>query len=537
MNMKHLLTLASLLMLLCFEPIFAQSLSKQELIALNEKLKNMVLLGNFRHGRAFAVQNRISHGQAYRKQELKYGFINTKGDFVIPCDTNNLLPLPIYDSYPYPEFNAGIFIMQRETNEPYMIRRKGGFSTQMETIIDTAGHTLEELWMKKYIREEDDILYIDQCTDRNKWIYEIYKNGKKFGEWNNIHILHGSVLVSMTITDSANYFGMKNSYNITNITTNKTYDHGLQYLIPLQQNDGSFLFCVGKENKIGIIDENFKEVVPFVFDTRNEPDETGNNPPNPLYFQNGIVLENDGWIKIKDTTGKMILPFDCDRVYVGTKYIFTQRENHMRHRYDDSDAFCEVYDKKGNQVTELPFGKNYFRMKKDFWQLENKQGKVLINKEIDCISDFLWDEYCIANKGDYYFLLNSNGEIVVDSLRKKYRDRDLLMKIYDKKSVKNIGIKGLPIVDAHSIWPSSLSPNNKNIAPNMKFKIWSTTGKYEYLDNPNIKQGPYMLIDPNGKNLTPMGCDWIGQFSDGLILVKIKGRYYYLNEKGEGLPE
>lgn len=71
----------------------------------------------------------------------------------------------------------------------------------------------------------------------------------------------------------------------------------------------------------------------------------------------------------------------------------------------------------------------------------------------------------------------------------------------------------------------------------MKFKIWSTTGKYEYLDNPNIKQGPYMLIDPNGKNLTPMGCDWIGQFSDGLILVKIKGRYYYLNEKGEGLPE
>lgn len=177
--MKHLLTLASLLMLLCFEPIFAQSLSKQELIALNEKLKNMVLLGNFRHGRAFAVQNRISHGQAYRKQELKYGFINTKGDFVIPCDTNNLLPLPIYDSYPYPEFNAGIFIMQRETNEPYMIRRKGGFSTQMETIIDTAGHTLEELWMKKYIREEDDILYIDQCTDRNKWIYEIYKKRKE----------------------------------------------------------------------------------------------------------------------------------------------------------------------------------------------------------------------------------------------------------------------------------------------------------------------------------------------------------------------
>ena len=111
--MKHLLTLASLLMLLCFEPIFAQSLSKQELIALNEKLKNMVLLGNFRHGRAFAVQNRISHGQAYRKQELKYGFINTKGDFVfaaIPLVGWHIAMRKAYDIHEFFEHGTAALI-------------------------------------------------------------------------------------------------------------------------------------------------------------------------------------------------------------------------------------------------------------------------------------------------------------------------------------------------------------------------------------------------------------------------------------------
>lgn len=172
-------------------------------------------------------------------------------------------------------------------------------------------------------------------------------------------------------------------------------------------------------------------------------------------------------------------------------------------------------------------------MKNGFWQFEDKDGNKLFPYKIDCMSELLWDEYCIVNRDDYYWLLNSNGDIVVDSLSGVYRDRDVLMRIYDKNNVKNAGIKGRSVVEAHSDWSF---PDNNDKTLNLKYKIRSANGKYKLYD-PDEKQGPYMLLDPEGNNLTPMGCDWIGHFSEGLILVKYKGRYYYLNEKGEGLPK
>lgn len=494
--MKYLLSALIALMFLSVEYNYAQSLSKKEVIALNEKIKDIDYLGNFSCDRAFAIQNG------------KYGFIDKKGKFVIPC----VNPLTENISLHYSQFEDGVFIGEN-------------------TIIDKSGRVIENIDRKSNfqywgIDNERGSVYVIQ-NDKHM----IFKDGKKFGEYSNPHELCGAVLISRIRTDAVNYFGSSDKCYLTNILSKQPSVYEVQFVIPIKQKNGSYWFCAGKNNKVGIIDENFKEVVPFVFDARTEVVDCGYYVPNLLTVQNGIVLENNGNYLVKDFNDKMILPFECGRVNVGSKYIYAQKSN--INLKDDHDGFCEVFDKKGNAIKELSFGKNYLRMKNGFWQFEDKDGNKLFPYKIDCMSELLWDEYCIVNRDDYYWLLNSNGDIVVDSLSGVYRDRDVLMRIYDKNNVKNAGIKGRSVVEAHS---DLVFPENNDRTLNLKYKIRSANGKYKLYD-PDEKQGPYMLLDPDGNNLTPMGCDWIGHFSEGLILVKYKGRYYYLNEKGEGLPK
>ncbi|MEE0085149.1 MAG: WG repeat-containing protein [Paludibacteraceae bacterium] len=496
--MRYIFNVFAMLMTLCAEMIFAQTLTKDEVLALNKRINDIDYLGDFSCDRAIAVQNG------------KYGFIDKKGRFVISCTNPNTA------SYPFPIFESGVFIGKN-------------------SIINDKGRVLETLSDFSFFANENEFggpRYIQKSNND----FEIYKDGRKFGSYNTPHFLYGNILVSVVRTTEINYFGNNNRFYLSNIASKSTTEYEAQYVQPFRQKNGSYLFCIGKNNKMGIIDDNLKEVVPFIFDARCQDDDLGLVNPNIIMYSNGFVLEQvncEKSYKVKDLSGKQVLQDFYEYINVGSKYIYAQRKrNTLSAALTSVDGFCEVFDKKGNSINELSFGKNYLRMKNGFWQFEDKEGKKLFPYKIDCMSEPLWDEYCIVNRGDNYWLLNSNGDIVVDSLSGVYRDRDVLMTIYDKKNVKNAGIKGISIVDAHS---DLVFPANNDRLLNLRYKIRSVDGKYK-LYNPDEKQGPYMLLDPDGNNLTPMGCDWIGRFSEGLILVKIKGRLYYINEKGEGLP-
>lgn len=496
--MKYILFLISELILVCLRPCFAQSLSKEDVIALNKKIKDVNFLGDFSCDRALAVQ------------KGKYGFIDKKGKFVIPCAN----PLTPQICYPYPKFECGIYVGDN-------------------SIFNDKGRVLESLSDFNSFTNEGSYngpIYIQQ-----KEAFYIYKDGKKFGSYKNIHLLYGNILVSVVPQNGINYFGNNNKFYLSNIGSKNISEIEAQYVLPLKQNNGSYLFCIGRNNKLGIIDENFKEVVPFIFDSKCQNE--GLVYPNKINLINEFVLEEKDCFdlyQVKDLSGKLILPDLYECINVGSRYIYAQAQRNTISAIKKVDGFCQVFDKKGNSIEEVSFGKNYFRMKNGFWQFEDKEGNKIFPSKIDCFSELLWDDYCIVNKGNNYFLINSNGEIVVDGLKGVYRDRDVLLKIYDKKTVKNAGLEGLSIADAHSYLSF---PANSDRLLNLKYKIRSLDGKYDKIFDPSKKQGPYILIGPDGTNLSSMEFDWIGHFSEGLILVKLKDRYYYLNEKGEGLPD
>ena len=269
---------------------FAQSLSKEEVITLNNKLDGLSSLGEFRCGRALAVK------------KDKYGFIDKKGKFIIPCN----FPLTAQIAYPFPVFQDGIFI-----GEDFVINDKGRV---LEKLTDFSSFVNDNQW--------NSPLYI---THNGK--FDIYKGGKKTGSYNNLHLLYGSILVSVVPTNDVNYFGNNNKFYLTNVASKNNVEYESQFVSPILQKDGSYLLCIGKNNKVGIIDENFNEVVPFIFDTRYQDDAFVYH--NMIYYSNGFVLEQlncEQIYKLKDLSGNEILPFFYESVNIGSKYIYAQKK-------------------------------------------------------------------------------------------------------------------------------------------------------------------------------------------------------------------
>ncbi|HOU68962.1 MAG TPA: WG repeat-containing protein [Paludibacteraceae bacterium] len=482
--MRYIILITSFLFSFFFAQ--AQTLTKKELSTLNEKMKDYEICGDFSCGKA-AVKNK----------DGLCGYIDKKGELVVPCT------LPVKSLF---------------------------------------GSTYDYIDYKKNM----------DCSSEKTFSSKKYQYG------------------SMLVEESPSSIQEKNNsvyrkFSFHNIQAAKSDTVSYFWYSYKKQPDGSFHFCVSKDDSLmGIIDESFNVVAPFVFKKTLFDSLLS---MNVIAYQNGVVLEkstadyNQLKVQVKDMNGKKLLPHMYTSVCVNDHYIFAQRNTFYVKHHGKVDGFVEVYDRDGTRLYEYPFGENFWRNKQGKWWLENAKGERLLSTGFDCFSDLMWNDFCIVNHNIQYSLIRSDGKIIIPELKGIYRNSEILLKCYDPQTVQYAGMEEKSIIDSYkdeneedafsrvnSFWSNSEYFQEKEIPQDMNVGDMILNAQYRIVNNldayhnykianPFYDYGLYYLLDKEGKNLTPRGCDWIGRFSEGLILVRYQGRFYYLNEKGEGLPD
>jgi hypothetical protein len=298
---------------------------------------------------------------------IKYGFIDKKGNQVIPC---------IYDSVN--NFDGGIARVQQ--NEEWFFIDKKGNSIFKNRDIETSSEP-------SLLKEKKNNLYglidlngnqildfkYDKIDDFSKGFAKVKKNNK-IGYINKkgIEIIackydygYGFVngFVNVTLDDKKMILT-----DIGEVISNSEYD---------EVNDFNEGLCkVGLENKYGFIDQKGKMIVPLIYDKASN---YSNGYSCVAYEGKKLFIDKFGKNSLK-TNYDDILPFSdgLARVTQKHKYGFIDVNGIevIKCIYDDAYSFS-------NGVAEVKF--------KEKKQLIDKTGNVLFNEDFDFIGSFQED--------------------------------------------------------------------------------------------------------------------------------------------------
>lgn len=317
------------------------------------------------------------------KQNEKWGFVNARGDLIIPC---------IYDGVETNDFSP-YFI-----NGVVPVQRKNKWGA-----IDSAG--------KIIVPFEYDKIY----SFRNYGMCTAIKNGKSG------FINHKGEIILPLIYDEVWLI----RYGFGKIALNgKTgyVDSTGKIIIECKYEDGynpnEGLFAIKKEGKWGFIDYREKQIIPCLYEKVNRFYEglasvtlngkTGFiNEKNEIvipfeydegfyFFQNGFagVLKNKKWGYI-NKLGKIIAPCEYK------EYGWGNFEFETFVLKNDSNRYA-LFDSAGKKITDFefedisPYGKNKFVVKKN-----GKYG--VINNKGKIVMPFDYEDLILIPETNYYF--------------------------------------------------------------------------------------------------------------------------------------
>ena len=295
-----------------------------------------------------------------------------------------------------------------------------------------------------------------------------------------------------------------------------------------ERSDGKY-FAAVKNWKWGIIDRKGSVLVPFIFDG---DDDYGSKKDLETRFWNGVLTFVYGNVKGKG--------YVCDGK--GNK-VCGMEKNQIAHLWQDCNVIVgkgnrgiisqvdSIYDNKGRVTNMLNVNKNlmwHFNAGK--WTLKNRKGKKIAGPfdNYKFIGQVQEENVFIVGNGDKWGMIDKTGKVLIP---------------IEKISVDFIKSGNVEVQDNGDYY-QIYSRTGKRLSEE-KLTVWSTKELYfSYGGAPeavwfeNIEGKWGLCRQKDMKVLVPFVCEKTGtELKFGMATAFYKGRWYYINELGEGLPD
>ncbi len=339
--------------------------------------------------------------------------------------------------------------------------------------------------------------------------------------------------------DVCSFDQVTHNYNTAKLLVEKNFKYYMK-------NRDLGISVVRKGDKWGAVDKSGKIVIPLV-----------NERPSAVY-----KCEDGRWIyggSVFDQNGNLIFKQNDYQTSTTVEFgtILTEK---MEQKENSYSLIFGLYDSKGNKTDYVQVSKNKrWHLMGNKWTLEDNKGKIIsgpyedVEFKHDCpAKDFSpW----IGDKADEFFK-------VVDTEKARIIQNGKFKIVHTGKAglIDKNGKFILPMkysdcnVDHNALECSNLEDSIRHIAfydfkgkeiqPMILHKRlavenfgWHYEGTDCTLDAYQVNDKWGLLDMETKKIVVPFCLDDVLAFMHGVGVVKYKGRLYYINEKGEGLPK
>lgn len=345
--------------------------------------------------------------------------------------------------------------------------------------------------------------------NHNIWVY--YENDSKWHMIDN----HGK--------DVCSFDQVTHNYNTTMSLVEKNF-------IYYMKNRELGISIVRNGNKWGAVDKSGKIIIPFV-----------NDNPSSLY-----KCEDGRWIygeSVFDQNGKLIFKQNDFQTSTTIEYgiIMTEKFEQKGNTYSLNFG---LYDTKGIKTNFIQISENVrWHLIGNEWALEDNKGRIIsgpyedVEFKHDCPAKDIAPWYG-KKAGDFFKVVEDNKAGMIDVNGKFV----LPMKFSTCQVSGNVFEAN--IIDGPIRYSGFFDFTGKMIRPlelHKRFAYedfgWHYEGTDCTLDAYQVN-GKWGLLDmETKKTIVPFCLDDVLAFMHGVGVVKYKGRLYYINEKGEGLPD
>ncbi|MCQ2200379.1 MAG: WG repeat-containing protein, partial [Paludibacteraceae bacterium] len=324
--------------------------------------------------------------------------------------------------------------------------------------------------------------------------------------------------------------------------------------------DGFDGYIMCKDGKYGVIDNNGVTVFPFVFNDHF------------IAYGHGFFLHHNVFIIVEEEIyGYASYPISIDvyrngellhrgvsfseKMVSGHNFLFIEgvpkyQDNMYKQELgiDLPSSVFETFmiDEGGNRISRTQYGNNFLNYdeKENLWTLEDNEGRPVLDMKFS-IFEYLGNNiYSISDQGQYnLWFLNEKGDTInVESLQinaTEYLKRGALsfddLKVKKYKSLYNDGYYNELLSKEDNLLNISCS---KSFHKKGRRTIFREVPESNLMKRVEVeyKKDAYGLYSSDGKLILPENFDEIGYFSEGLLLVKFNGRWFFTNSKGEVLP-
>ncbi len=480
------------------------SLSKEQTETLNDKIKDYATVSHFYENRALV------------SKDGKSGFINKAGEVVIPLQFDNVSS----GSY----FRNGLCIDQSFGAIDSLGNRvvPEGKVTRIARFPERRQRQFDINQFPQYVPL--DVVEIE--TAPNQKVTYCFERGKLLftmdNDWPVVHEITGKVL-SKTKKGKKIYFGEAELQN-----------QGFQVLLPQIPRGGCLV--LGKGGKYQLVDTDFNEV--FTSD-------------KILDYVDGTVVYVDSR-SVATEVGEQTFPFTTslykdkklllDKLYLDYKkfgnYLFFDgqdvNEDFKQLIGEDTPesakkkVLCSL---DGKIVDAIPLGKNrlklYVNGEESNWKFEDANGKAIIEEPVLPIGGAWFGKKCVALEtmsttieGKHVCVDVATGDTV------HVPEYSYVFNFIENGIVK---FSDLQKYDVHEFNSSSLGDYNVQLS--QKDNELNTM----FLRKMNNSDNLIHLKSVESAKFLEQGFQVVTYFSDELLKVKYNNRWYFLNDKGEGI--
>ncbi|MBP5456481.1 MAG: WG repeat-containing protein [Paludibacteraceae bacterium] len=494
----------------------AASLTKKQTEELNNKIKDYDYVGEFSENRALVTKDN------------KSGFINKSGEVVIPLQFENLKKHGKFRNGLWCDESVGVIdsMGNRVVPEGKVIR-----IDRLPSCYEPTERINECSYFKPV-----DIIQLE--TEPGKKVTYCFEYGKLLftmdNDWPVVNVLTGDVL-SITKKGKKEYMGEE-----------QMKKQGFQAIHHRSRISREVRECLvlKKEGKYGVVDMNFNVVCPFIIESTNIIDD----------YIDGTVLFKECFVD-ESELGQQVFTLTTT-IYRNKKILVDKLYNEVREYgkylfFDgySSSSFESFLNERGVQIPEsakqkklytlegkevnpmvIPVGQNRLRLvvKNDVssWMFEDAKGNALIKEPL-----YLKDRHFLGKRIIETESEKSTSEISHICIDVATGDTAWIPENHPIFDYLDAGIlkfsdlskyRTLPLSQYLPLSKYDVTTVQKDNESNVKF-MYKEDYENKIYKVKNIETG----VEKEFKE--------VSSFSDELLRVKYNNRWYFLNDKGEGI--
>ncbi|MCQ2199778.1 MAG: hypothetical protein MJZ19_08690 [Paludibacteraceae bacterium] len=490
--------------------VSAASLSKEQTETLNERIKDYTTVSSFCENRALVIK------------DGKAGFINKLGEVVIPLQFENVDRNAFFRNGLSLDFSFGaIDSLGNRVVPEGKVTRIARFPQRIDRDINN---------FPQYVPL--DAIEIE--TEPNKKVAYCFENGKLLftmdNDWPVINEHTGKVL-SKTKKGQKIYFGEKELQK-QGYQNPRNWSHN-----PMGITRGEGL-VLKKDDKYVVVDTDFNELSPFQSNSW-------------LNYVDGVVVYID-CRSIDTEVGEQTYPFTTslyknkkllfDKLYsdynkFGSYLFFDGQDINEDFKQLIGEDTPESAKKKvlctldGNVVDAIPLGKNrlklYVEGENVRWKFEDASGKPIIDEDVKPVSGAWFGKKCVALEAAS--VTSGLRHICVDVATGDTVHVPEYSDVFSYIENGVVKFSDLQKYDVHVHTSGFLGGFN------IMFTQRDNELNTMFLKNMYNPDNLIHLKSVKSGKFLEQGFQDVTYFSDELLKVKYKDRWYFLNDKGEGI--